>query len=691
MNFKQLVLMNLQALTNFPYIEKDFDAVTDYELLCLVVDHLNEVIKNSNEQNTVIQNLYNAFVSLKDYVDNYFDNLDIQEEIDNKLDKMAKSGELADIIAQYLELAGVLAFNTLNDLISATNIVDGSICKTLGKNIYNDGKGAFYKIRTITSSDTVDGINIISLNISNTLIAELIQYVNEYYDILKNGGFTDGITPNDSIFNTAKALGYTKFYFSQNENRNANYFFTNYINFNDCEIITDEDVIINLPNISNIDSSKLGKYKSNIKFYSRQQNKSFITPSNITDFFNHFNMKNYSRKFNMHAVKDLSNVKLFTYDYTTTGIYTDNTSDINTYYQEIDYNYRWKSNAFTSIIGSKFDKTKYQCVEVETTPSTQLYLGWVNTTNYNGGFVKLDLNEPNKYFSVNGTINPNETTQWTRYANFYNHYLKNKDSMDFSKSMKYKLKNNPVHEQIELYINDIFVCAYPWNTDIPEYMGFGIKMGDNTSDNGFSYISTYEEEITPLNTSLNILLVGDSRCYGYNSEYRIEDVIECGLLSNGVNNVNIDNISVSGWSISNIVTAINNQTLTDYDIVIIATGINDYLSSYNSIVEAIFGLNNTITSAGCYSLICATIPACYDGTDTLANERAEMYYKIENAIFTGCAYNSRQGLVKYIPNIMGNTNAENLIPVCNDGVHPTSLGTIQFAKSIVNEILNLFN
>ena len=41
MNFKQLVLMNLQALTNFPYIEKDFDAVTDYELLCLVVDYLN--------------------------------------------------------------------------------------------------------------------------------------------------------------------------------------------------------------------------------------------------------------------------------------------------------------------------------------------------------------------------------------------------------------------------------------------------------------------------------------------------------------------------------------------------------------------------------------------------------------------------------------------------------------------------
>lgn len=183
MNFKQLVLMNLQALTNFPYIEKDFDAVTDYELLCLVVDHLNEVIKNSNEQNTVIQNLYNAFVALKDYVDNYFDNLDVQEEINNKLDDMAESGQLADIIAQYLRLAGVLAFNTLNDLKGADNIVNGSICLTLGRDIYNDGDVGYYKIRTITSSDIVDGYNIISLNISNTLIGERIKNLKESFNL----------------------------------------------------------------------------------------------------------------------------------------------------------------------------------------------------------------------------------------------------------------------------------------------------------------------------------------------------------------------------------------------------------------------------------------------------------------------------------------------------------------------------
>ena len=174
MNFKQLVLMNLQTLTNFPYIEKDFDAVTDYQLLCLVIDHLNEVIKNSNEQNTVIQNLYNAFVTLKDYVDNYFDNLDIQKEIDNKLDEMAASGELADIIAQYLKVASVLAYDTRASLKSADNLVNGSITRTLGETTYNDGKGSYYKIRTITSSDVIDDNNILALANFPTLIAEKI-------------------------------------------------------------------------------------------------------------------------------------------------------------------------------------------------------------------------------------------------------------------------------------------------------------------------------------------------------------------------------------------------------------------------------------------------------------------------------------------------------------------------------------
>lgn len=179
-NYNILTPFKRWTIQNFPFIEEDFDAITNYQLFSKMVEYLNKVIENEKELEKVNNELIDAFNSLKDYVDNYFENLDVQDEIDNKLDEMAESGQLTDIIAQYLGLAGVLAFDTVADLVSALNIVNGSICKTLGNLSYNDGKGAFYKIRTVTSDDTIDGVNIIALDVSNTLIAELIPYSNTY-------------------------------------------------------------------------------------------------------------------------------------------------------------------------------------------------------------------------------------------------------------------------------------------------------------------------------------------------------------------------------------------------------------------------------------------------------------------------------------------------------------------------------
>ena len=179
--FRNLVLLNMQQLTNFPYIEKDFDALSDYGLLCKVVEYLNQVITNTNNQNDSITNLYNAFIALQDYVNNtkdtlenafndlndyvtnYFANLDVQNEIDNKLDEMAESGQLTDIIAQYLGLAGMITFNTLADMKLAENLVNGSKCQTLGYHSVNDGGGAIYKIRQVTNDDVVDDRLIIEV------------------------------------------------------------------------------------------------------------------------------------------------------------------------------------------------------------------------------------------------------------------------------------------------------------------------------------------------------------------------------------------------------------------------------------------------------------------------------------------------------------------------------------------------
>ena len=101
-NFNKLTPFRFFCLTNFPFIEEDFDSLTTYELLCKIVEYLNKVINTTNTIGTQTEELTNAFNKLKSYVDNYFTNLDVQDEINNKLNEMTKDGTFDKIINQTL-------------------------------------------------------------------------------------------------------------------------------------------------------------------------------------------------------------------------------------------------------------------------------------------------------------------------------------------------------------------------------------------------------------------------------------------------------------------------------------------------------------------------------------------------------------------------------------------------------------
>lgn len=67
------------------------DSLSYYELLCKVVEQLNKVSEDLNYMGEDVKTLY-------DFVNNYFKNLDVSEEINTKLDNMVLDGTFANVI-----------------------------------------------------------------------------------------------------------------------------------------------------------------------------------------------------------------------------------------------------------------------------------------------------------------------------------------------------------------------------------------------------------------------------------------------------------------------------------------------------------------------------------------------------------------------------------------------------------------
>ena len=162
-------------------------SMTYEEQLVWLCNYLGkEVIPAINTNGEAVEELQQLYEDLQNYVNNYFDNLDIQTEVDNKIDAMYEAGTLQEIITEYLQINGVLAFDNVASMKSSTNLINGSTVRTTGYYNVNDGGGSLYKIRTITNDDIVDEAFIIEMS-DNSLVAELLIN-NNTIDIRQIGG-----------------------------------------------------------------------------------------------------------------------------------------------------------------------------------------------------------------------------------------------------------------------------------------------------------------------------------------------------------------------------------------------------------------------------------------------------------------------------------------------------------------------
>ena len=168
----------------------------------------------SEETKTTVEEYIAKFVELKDFVDTYFENLDVQEEINNKLDAMVEDGTLQEIISSYIQSNVEWTFDTVADMQASDNLIAGSYATTLGYYNTNDGGGATYQIIE-HDSEVIDGGRFIA--ISETLTASLV--LDRRLSAKQFGATGDGVTDDTNalkaLFDTAKETDVKSVYLPQ--------------------------------------------------------------------------------------------------------------------------------------------------------------------------------------------------------------------------------------------------------------------------------------------------------------------------------------------------------------------------------------------------------------------------------------------------------------------------------------------
>lgn len=176
------------------------ESLTYQELLLWFCNYLqNTVIPAVNNNAEAVEELQNLYVELKNYVDNYFTNLDVQEQINNKLDEMVESGYFNNFLSNYIYVTK--NYNTTQELLNdETDFIENQKIKTYGYYTVNDGGNSDF---IVTSSSSED---YFQLQLKNGMFAQLIsQKINN----AKQFGVV-GDNETDDTENFINAIKYSK-------------------------------------------------------------------------------------------------------------------------------------------------------------------------------------------------------------------------------------------------------------------------------------------------------------------------------------------------------------------------------------------------------------------------------------------------------------------------------------------------
>lgn len=147
-----------------------------------LINQIKIALKQWAEMQKEFTDLESAFNDLKEYVNNYFNNLDVQEEINNKLDSMSETGQLSEDIANIiLNIASPIFVESIDDMTDHSRIyvltTDGNVYVWNGNTWYNTG---------LNYTQNFQQYLLVSGSLSNNTDADDID-VNSVWNI--NGGY----------------------------------------------------------------------------------------------------------------------------------------------------------------------------------------------------------------------------------------------------------------------------------------------------------------------------------------------------------------------------------------------------------------------------------------------------------------------------------------------------------------------
>ena len=140
------------------------NSLSYYETLCKVVDYLNNVIENVDTAEANLDSLHAAYDLLQDYVNHYFDNLDVQEEINNKLDELVDEGYFADFFTNFVtpEQYGAVGDGVTDDTVAISAAINShkTVMFGQGKTYIVTALPAYWGMRLVGNGCTLKRPNL---------------------------------------------------------------------------------------------------------------------------------------------------------------------------------------------------------------------------------------------------------------------------------------------------------------------------------------------------------------------------------------------------------------------------------------------------------------------------------------------------------------------------------------------------